>query len=293
MSNKEKILVTGASGFTGRHLVRRLEDEGYKVITPDHSSGFDVRKQEEVLGLPKADIVIHLAAIVNVPLSWEKPHEVLNVNAGGTLNILLYCSKHMPRLIFASSYAYSVADYFPIDEKHPTRVGNPYAVSKLAGEQLCYVYSKKGGFETTVLRIFNPYGPGQSEKMVISQMAAELVRDGKITIFNGKPKRDLLYISDLVEAYLSVIKSPSGGYHLYNVGYGDSWTIRELAEMLVEISGKEAKVEDKGIERPNEIMDSRADISKIKGELGWSPKIDINEGLQRTYSWYVEETKKK
>lgn len=284
--NKEAILVTGATGFIGSHLVPQLKKGGFEVIITPSSDKFDVRSKNQVLQLPPADIVIHLAGIANVPYSWEHPQEVMEINTLGTLNVLEYCVQNKARLVFPGSYAYGMPQYLPTDEAHPVKAENPYAVSKLAAESLCEVWQKRYGFGVTILRLFNVYGPGQLEEMVVPRMILGLIRNNKIEVFTGKPKRDMVFIDDVAEAFIAALKKKEG-FNIYNVGYGRSWSVEEMARKLIETSGKKVKFIDEGIERPNDIMDTVADITKINNELGWSPKVSIDEGLEKTYSWFL------
>lgn len=281
-------LITGNTGFMGSHLVREFENRGWKLVVLEKD--FDIRKEATVMALPKADLVIHLAAIANVPLSWDKPQEVLEINLIGTANILKYCEINQSKLIYPGSYAYGIPKYLPIDELHPTSAENPYAVSKLAAEELCQVYFKKNGLGTTILRIFNPYGPGQSEKMIISQMISELVQEGKITIFSGKPKRDFLYIDDLVKAFVLAAQQIDDELNIFNIGSGNSWSILEIATKIRRLSGKNCEILDKETERPNDIMDTIANIDKAKEKLGWTPEISIDDGLKRTINWFSQKS---
>ncbi len=276
-----KILVTGGDGFIGSHLVPALKVKGYNVLLPKES--FDVRKARHVSSLPKADFVIHLAAIASVPKSWKHPKKVFEVNTLGTLNMLQYCKLHSAKLIFPSSYMYGNPKYLPIDENHNLSAENPYAVSKLAAEELCKVYSKPYGLDVTVFRIFNVYGPRQEGHMVIPEIISKLLtRESAITIQSGKSRRDFIYITDVVNAFLKAIRKTEG-YKVYNLGSGESWSIREAAEKLVSISRREITIIDKDIMRPNEIMNTVADTSKIKKELNWKPKVSIDKGLKKTY----------
>ncbi len=282
MQNK-KILVTGASGFIGSHLTKRLNEEGYKVIAP---SKLDIVNKKQVSKLPKTDLVIHLAAIVNVPLSWDKPEDIFKVNTLGTLNILKYCEKNKSGIIYASSYVYGNPKYLPIDENHPISLENPYAISKFAAEQLCYMYGKKNNFPVTVFRIFNPYGPGQSPNMVISQMLSDLIANNKIEILDKTPKRDFVYIDDVIDVFILTLKMKLEGYNLFNIGSGKAYSIYNIAKKIIKISGsKNTTILDRKIKRSNDIPETKANILKVKKHLKWKPRIDINDGLERTYKW--------
>lgn len=283
--SKESILVTGSDGFIGSQLLPKLK-KNFRVVTSPPSGELDIRDRGKVLRLPNARVVIHLAGIANVPLSWEDPGRVISVNTIGTANILDYCVKNKASLIYPSSYAYGSPEYLPTDERHTIKAENPYAVSKLAAESLCEVYHKKYGLNITILRLFNVYGPGQSEEMVIPKMVLRLISNDFIEVQTGRPKRDMVFVSDVVEAFLLALQREDG-LAIYNVGSGESYSIKEVAMKLIGISGKKGKFIDKKTPRANDILETMADVSKIQTELGWRPKIDIDEGLRRTYSWFL------
>ncbi|QQG43495.1 MAG: GDP-mannose 4,6-dehydratase [Candidatus Daviesbacteria bacterium] len=280
----EKILITGSHGFVGQHLAAGLR--GRDIVEFNLSQGKDVTKKQDFDNLP-SDIatVIHLAAIANVPLSWEKPEEVLKVNLLGTLNVLEFARKVKAKVIFAASYLYGIPQKLPITEEHPLSAENPYGLSKLSAEALCRIYSGRYDIPVISLRFFNIYGPGQAENMVISQMIGELKRDGKVTILDGRPKRDFVYISDVVSAYLKALEAGNTGFDAINIGSGESYSIAEIARKLIQAAGlDEASLIDKHEERPNDIPETLADISQAKRKLGWEPKMNIDEGLKLTLS---------
>ena len=281
MKENPIILITGASGFIGSNLVPVFK-KNYRVITTDLIDRFDIRDKGKIDQLPKVDIVIHLAGIINIPLSWKNPQEVLEVNTIGTVNILEYCVKNNSKIIFPSSYPYGIPNYLPTDETHPISAENPYAVSKLAAESLCEVYQKRYGFGVVIMRIFNVYGPNQSEDMVIPKIILGLIKNGKVEVFSGKPKRDMVYISDVVQAFRAVLKKDEG-FNIYNVGSGKNYSIEQISKKVIKISGNNALFIDQNQERPNEIMETQADIKKIRDELGWQPKVSIDTGLKKTY----------
>lgn len=282
---KKSVLVTGSGGFIGSHLLPKLK-KNFQVVATPPSNKLDIRDRDKVFKLPKAQFVIHLAGVANVPLSWEDPGRVISINTIGTVNILDYCRRNKASLIYPSSYAYGSPKYIPTDEKHPVKAENPYAVSKLAAESLCEVYHKNYGLNITILRLFNVYGPGQSEAMVISRMVLGLINKNCIEVQTGKPKRDMVFVSDVAEAFLLALKR-EGGLAVYNVGSGNSYSVKEMAMKLIEISEKKSKFIDKKLPRSSDILETMADISKIRTELGWKPKVNINEGLKKTYLWFL------
>lgn len=282
---KKSVLVTGAGGFIGSHLLPKLK-KNFQIVVAPPSDKLDIRDRDKVLKLPKAQIVIHLAGVANVPLSWGDPGRVISINTIGAANILDYCVKNKASLIYPSSYSYGSPKYLPTDEKHPVKADNPYAVSKLAAESLCEAYYRKYDLNIAILRLFNVYGPGQSEEMVIPTMVLGLINKNYVEVQTGKPKRDMIFVSDAVEAFLLALKR-EGGLVIYNVGSGKSYSIKEMAIKLIEISGKKSKFIDRKLPRSNDILKTMADISKIQAELAWKPKVNIDEGLKKTYLWFL------
>ena len=290
--NGKRILVTGSSGFIGNNLVVKLKGQDADVLTLTEHDGrrIDIRNQQRVTGITNEirniDIVYHLAAITSVPFSFENPGETYDVNVLGTLNILELCRLcNAEKIVFASSYVYGQPQYLPIDEKHPLQPTNPYARSKILGEELCRAYNTDFGLKCIILRPFNIYGVGQGKNFLIPSIIAQL-RYGKIELKDPEPKRDFIYISDIIEAYIKVGEF-KGNFEVFNIGYGKSYSVKEITEKIVQLYGKDVKINYKNERRKNEIMDTVADIRKAKEKLGWKPNVDIDAGLKSMLGeWY-------
>jgi len=289
-----KILVTGASGFVGRHLTEELKRHGAEVLAIDEhgNNSIDVRDWRRIRDLGsrigKLDLVYHLAALMFVPYSFENPREVYDVNVLGTLNILELCRVYsVSRFIFASSYVYGPPRYLPIDEEHPLNPTSPYARSKVMGEDLCRAYNEDYGLRLTILRPFNIYGEGQSDNFLIPSILKQL-RCGTIELQDPEPRRDFLYISDAIEAYVKAGEYKGSGFDIFNIGSGVSYSVDEIVSKILEAWGQKAKVSYQHQRRKAEMMDVVADVHKAKRELGWEPKIDLVEGLRRYISWYMK-----
>jgi UDP-glucose 4-epimerase len=290
--NGKRILVTGSSGFVGKNLVEELKRQDAEVLTlTDHDGRrIDIRDQQRVKGIindiRNIDIVYHLAAITSVPFSFENPRETYDVNVLGTLNILELCrSCNADTIVFASSYVSGQPQYLPIDEKHPLQPTNPYARSKILGEELCRAYNTDFGVKCIILRPFNIYGRGQSKDFLIPSIIAQL-QYGKIELKDPDPKRDFIYISDVIDAYIKA-EEFKGNFEVFNVGYGKSYSVKEITEKIVQLYGKDVKINYKNERRKNEIMDTVADIRKAKEKLGWEPSVDIDSGLKSMLGeWY-------
>ena len=282
--NGKRILVTGSRGFVGKNLVEELKRQDADVLTlTDHDGRrIDIRDQQRVKGIineiRNIDIVYHLAAITSVPFSFENPRETYDVNVLGTLNILELCrSCNADKIVFASSYVYGQPQYLPIDEEHPLQPTNPYARSKILGEELCRAYNTDFGVKCIILRPFNIYGVGQNKNFLIPSIIAQL-RYGKIELKDPEPKRDFIYISDVIDAYIKAGEF-NGDFDVFNIGYGKSYSVKEIVDKIIHLYGKDVKVKYSGERRKNEIMDTIADIKKAKEKLGWKTSVEIDNGL--------------
>jgi UDP-glucose 4-epimerase len=277
--NGKKVLVTGSNGFVGKHLCNKLRDVGALVTTFDLSDG-DITNWNDVKKIPSVDIIFHLAAVTYVPFAFENPRLTYLVNVTGTLNVVEFCRiNDIDKMVFTSSYIYGKPEYLPVNESHPIVPTNPYAKSKFFAEQLCTAYNKDFGLNCVTLRPFNIFGEGQSPLFLIPSMVKQLREGDKIVLNDAEPKRDFLYIDDLVEAYLKAAEYPN--YDVFNIGMGKSYSVREIIDMLLEKFPKKVKVIYRGERRKNDVMDVIADVRKAKKKLKWGPKIKIVDGLRK------------
>jgi UDP-glucose 4-epimerase len=281
MGMKDKsVLVTGSSGFIGRHLVDRLRAEGARVFRFDITEGKDITQWKDWKDIAKADIVFHLAAVTFVPAAQANPRATYHINLIGTINALEYCRLHGAKIIFAGSYVYGNPAYLPIDEKHPINPTNPYARSKVAGELLCRAYSEDFAVRCVVLRPFNIFGPGQRGEFLIPEIVAQIQSSRQVTLKDLTPKRDLLYISDAVDAYMRAAGYEGSLFDVFNIGYGKSFSVREIAETLIRLSGKHMELASLETKRRGEISETVADIRKANELLNWKPVVAIEQGLR-------------
>lgn len=274
-----KIAITGNKGFIGSHLQPLLEEQGHEIIEIDIATGYDITRWESVENIPAFDTLIHLAARIFVPDSFSFPYEFHNTNVTGTLNALELCRRRGAKMVFISSYLYGNPDYIPIDEKHPVNSFNPYSHTKIIGESLCKGYFEYFKVPVIILRPFNTYGPRQNPSFLIPSIVAQ-AKTGQITLDDPKPRRDLIYISDLVEAISQALQYKEFGYEIFNIGYGNSLSVREIADSIVEMTGREISVTYTGHVRPGEIADTVSDITKARELLAWEPKISFREGMR-------------
>lgn len=276
-----KIIITGSCGFIGSHLNTFLQKAGHEIIEADISAGIDVTKWENIRKLPRTDYVIHLAAVTHVVTSFQKPREMYHVNINGTLNMLEYCKIHGSIMIFNSSYVYGQPQYFPIDEEHPLASFNPYSQSKIIGEKLCQGYHQDFKVPVVIFRPFNIYGDGQTPNFLIPAILEQIRKRETITLQNPNPRRDYVYINDLLRAYLMAIEGKNKiDYEVFNIGTGKSYSAKEVAETIVELANYREKIKFTGESRQSEVLDTIANIKKIECVLNWSPRFSLKEGLR-------------
>jgi len=280
----QKVIVTGSRGFIGRRLVPVLKKNSYRVATFDLEQGNDVRDEVKVLCLSKATVVFHLAALANVPYSFDHPHEVLDVNVRGVLNFLEYCRRAGAKLIFPSTaYVYGRPQKLPISENHPLDGPNAYVESKIVGERLCRLYAKNFGVKVVILRFFNVYGPSQTGG-VIPDMIGALLKSKQIEFRDGTPKRDFIFIDDVVAALIRAADFTNvRNFNVFNIGFGRSYSISQLAQILKKVAGGGVELIDRHAARPGEVAEVVADISHASKVLGWQPATSLEAGLKKTY----------
>jgi nucleoside-diphosphate-sugar epimerase len=276
-----KIALTGSRGFLGKSIHSKLKAHNYKVIEIDIEVGLDITKPESLKRVPNFDVLIHLAARSFVPDSYLFPAEFYYTNLNGTINVLELCRKFCARIIYTSSYIYGIPEYLPIDENHKLNAFNPYAQSKLIGEEICKAYKRDFNIDYTIFRPFNIYGPGQNTSFLIPQIISQAL-DGQITLKDPRPKRDYIYIDDVVSAYLRAVQNLEIDSEIFNLGYGSSYSVEQIVNKVLFHINKTPNVRFLHEYRKNEIMDTMADISKIMKILKWEPKTSIDDGLKYT-----------
>ena len=307
----KKILVTGAAGFIGSHLTEHLLNKGYKVVAYDlynstNSWGWletieNKKNLEVILGdikdfnltnkiVKKCDEVIHLAALISIPYSYELPLAFIRTNVEGTYNLLESSRINKKKIIITStSEVYGSGQYFPMDEKHPLNAQSPYAASKIAADQLAISYYKSYKAPVRIIRPFNTYGPRQSSRAIIPNIISQLISENKkVNLGNISTMRDLTYVSDLCEAYSKLLKLKGDFGQVYNVGTGKTTEIKKIYLLLQNILGiKKFLKKDLSRVRPkdSEVNKLQCNFSLIKKKTGWKPQQDLKSGLSLTVDW--------
>jgi len=274
-----KIAVTGSNGFIGKNIVNALVTQGHEIITIDFVDGIDLTSWNQLSNIKEFDVLIHLAAKLFIPDSYKNPRLFYYTNIICTLHALELCIKHKAKMIYISSYVYGNPQYLPIDEKHPVKAFNPYAQSKLICEELCNGYNRDFGIPAIILRPFNIYGKGQNRNLLISAIISQ-AKMGEITLKDPRPKRDFIYIDDVVNAIIKSIHYNKSTFEIFNIGSGKSYSVEKIANLIVSMVQNKISVNYSGEERQNEVLDTIADISKAKALLQWEPEIELEEGLK-------------
>lgn len=274
-----KVLVTGASGFIGKSLIAELKFRQYKTIAVSRSDG-DISRKSTWTHFDRADVLIHLAASTFVPDSWETPDCFIQTNLNGTVCALDYCRQHNTKLVFLSSYLYGIPKKLPVSESAPLIASNPYALSKKLTEEVCKFYADFYGVKIIIFRPFNVYGSGQSEKFLIPFVIRQVCAGTDIFVKDIEPKRDYIYIDDLVDAIIKGVDSRLN-FSIFNIGTGVSYSVTELINIIQKIKGTSLNVHADGERRTGEVMDTQSDNTKIFENLGWQPKYSLKAGLKK------------
>ncbi len=271
-------VVTGADGFIGRALVERLTHDGQNIF----AAGRSARRMEDPLfweELPAARTLYHLAGKTYVPDSWRDPGGFVTANVVGTQNALTWCKRHEARLVLASAYIYGLPERLPIHEEDPVKPNNPYAMSKHLAEQLCAFASEYEKIDVAVLRLFNVYGPGQRGDFLIPTLLSQIVSGGEVKVMDLTPRRDFVFIDDVIEAFVRAANAPQG-FHRFNIGSGQSHSVGEIIGMMQSVCGTALPVTSACLTRRNEITDVQADIGRAAEILDWRPQVDFPAGIR-------------
>lgn len=305
------VLVTGAAGFIGSHLCRRLLEEGHNIIGVDNYADFYPRwikeaniarlrssKKFKFIGrdldtlplktlLKSVDAIYHLAAQAGVRASWGTHFSVYIKNNVQVTQKLLEAAKDssLHKFVYASSSSvYGSTSQLPMSESSLPCPLSPYGVTKLAAEQLCFLYFKNYGVPTVALRFFTVYGPGQRPDMAFHKFFRAILEGREIAVYgDGQQTRDFTYVDDIVEANVAALTKGEIG-QVYNVGGGHRETLKNLFPLLERISAKTMKI--RWLEKQKgDVLHTWASINKARKELGFCPRTDLEDGLRKEWEW--------
>ena len=317
-----KILVTGADGFIGSHVVETLVKSGHEVRAFVLYNSFNswgwlddsdksVRESIDVFagdirdphGVDNAvsgqEVILNLAALIAIPYSYHSPDTYIDTNIKGTLNILQAARRHeVSRVIQTStSEVYGTAQYIPIDEKHPLHPQSPYAASKVGADQLALSFHASFKTPVGVLRPFNTYGPRQSARAVIPTIISQLATGREVKLGSLSPTRDFSFVQDTANGFLAAAMSDAIIGQTVNLGSGFEISIQETAETIAKLMNVELNLaNDEQRVRPesSEVERLHASIQKAKEVLGWQPQLKglegFKAGLKQTIDWFSNPT---
>ena len=310
----KRVLVTGAGGFIGSHLVELLVREGHEVRALVRYNGRDDRGHLDRLDdAVKASIevhrgdlkdpeavrkavdgrawVFHLGALIAIPYSYQNPLDVVQTNVVGTAHVLDACRANpgLERVVLTStSEVYGTAQFVPITESHPLRGQSPYAATKIGADALGESYHRAFGLPVAILRPFNTFGPRQSARAIIPTIISQALTRPVVRLGSLDPRRDLTYVKDTAAGFLAIARSDAAIGRVVNIGRGDDLTIGELVERIASRIGKPIQVEaDPDRVRPaaSEVGRLLAGTALAREIMGWSPRDSLDEALDETIAW--------
>jgi NAD dependent epimerase/dehydratase len=310
------VLVTGAGGFLGSHLVEALLKQGARVrafirYTSRRDAGMlrqlspqdfarleivagDLRDENAVRGAVKdCQVVFHLGALIAIPYSYLHPQEVASTNVMGTLNVLTACRDlGVARVVHTStSEVYGTARRVPIDEGHPLQGQSPYSASKIGADKIAESFQCAYGLPVVIVRPFNTFGPRQSARAVIPTIISQALVQDSIRLGNLGTTRDFTYVADTVDAFLKAAGTPDVEGEVFNLGTGREISIRDLADKIIRMVGRPVALAlDEQRLRPgaSEVMRLLSDNSRAAQKLGWQPQYSLESGLEKTIAWVKE-----
>ncbi len=314
----KKVMVTGADGFIGSHLVEQLVEEGcitraFVYYNSFNSYGWLATLSRELLSkievfsgdirdpngvyesMKDVDAVFHLAALIAIPFSYHSPDSYVDTNIKGTLNVLQAARKLETERIFitSTSEVYGTAQYVPIDESHPFQGQSPYSATKIGADRIAESFYRSFNLPVTIVRPFNTYGPRQSARAVIPTVITQLLcGEDKIKLGNLSPTRDFNFVKDTCNAYISIAESENTIGEEINIASQKEISIGELAQLIISQINPEAEIvcEEQRLRPEKSEVDRLLGSSKKIIELtGWHPQYDLQSGIAETVEWFRKE----
>ncbi len=312
MPKLPKLLITGATGFVGSHLVPRLigEDQYEVHILERYVTGryFNLRRDiathfadlrdfatiRNEIKLLQPDVLIHLAAISPVSYSYDHPSEVIETNLLGTMNLLESCRQYCPdfkhAIIAGTTEEYGVSPNRPASEEALCIPNSPYSVSKHAASEYAVMMNKAYNFPATIMRATNSYGRKDDSHFFIEKAISQMINNSNGEVFLGEAgaTRDFMYIDDHIDAYLNVLQNREKAIgDIFNFSTGNAKTLAEVTEEIVKLTGFRGQIVWNSIpHRPLDIIDHRINSQKARAVLGWTTKVSLDSGLAKTIEYW-------
>jgi UDP-glucose 4-epimerase len=310
-----RVLVTGATGFIGSHLSRRLVEDGAQVhaLTSTVSSVYPVRlvdlrdritlhggnlndsgAMSSVVERADPAIVFHLGAYTHVGKSWDRVDECIQTNIHGSVNLLQALARtNYTRFVYTSTSEVYGDVEVPFREDALVQPLSPYSVSKYAGERFCRMLYRGRGWPIVVVRPFNAFGPAQSPDRIIPEIIVKALKREPLLMTEGIQTREFNYVDDLVDGFIRAAIVPDIEGEVFNIGGGDEVSMRDLATTILDLMGDPINAEFGALpNRPTEIWSMRSDVTKARNELGLKVARSLRDGLEPTIEWYRHELEK-
>jgi len=311
----KKVLVTGADGFIGSHLVERLVELGYNVKAFVYYNSFNswgwidsfpenLKREIEIFSgdirdpngvyesMKDVDAVFHLAALIGIPFSYHSPDSYIDTNIKGTLNVLQAGKKLNTKriLVTSTSEVYGTAKFVPITEEHPFQGQSPYSASKIGADRIAESFFRSFELPVTIVRPFNTYGPRQSARAVIPTIITQLLNDSKeIKLGETTPTRDFTYVTDTVNGFIEIFNSDKTIGEEINIATQSEISIGAIAELIIKMMNKECKI----ITDEIRVRPERSEVKRLLGSnekllqlTNWKKQFDIETGLRNTIEWF-------
>jgi len=317
--SRKKVLVTGAGGFIGSHLIERLIDLGadvkgfarynsrndwglLEIIPPQKLDSLqivsgDLQDFDAVFSAVRdVDVIFHLGSLISIPYSYIRPRDTIENNILSTLNILTAARDlGVEKVVHtSSSEVYGTALYVPIDEKHPLQGQSPYSASKIGADKIAESFYCSFDLPVATIRPFNTYGPRQSARAIIPTIITQAIEQEKIKLGSLFPTRDYTFVRDTVNGFIKMAESKSSIGEVINIGSNFEISMGDLAQRISSLLNKDIEiVQDSSRVRPlkSEVKRLWCDNAKAKRLLGWEPQVSLDEGLKETIEWISENKK--
>lgn len=307
-----RVLVTGASGFIGSHVVRRLVEQGAEVhgLTSTVSAVYPVRlvplreritlhegnlidrsAMDAVGDKVRPEYVLHLGAFTHVGKSWQRVDECVQANVQGTVNLLQALARFEPRRFVYTGTSEIYGDTgVPFREDARVNPISPYSVTKYAGERFCRMFHQSYGWSIVMLRPFNVYGPGQTPDRIVPEIIVRALRREELKMTEGHQTREFNFVEDIADGFVLAATAPAVDGEILNLGCGEELSMRHVAQTILDIMGNPIEPQFGALpERPTEIHRMFSDSTKARAALGWSPRHSLAQGLEKTIAWYTEQ----